>query len=107
MTRKARCYRVAAVDRAGNVSDFSDPICFDNCPSINFPNVFTPDGDAFNPYFTTYNSDDICTRFVNNVSLTIFNRWGQRVIDIKDTGAVQWDGTDGSGNEVATGIYFF
>jgi len=107
LIRKARCYRVAAVDRAGNVSDFSDPICFDNCPSINFPNVFTPDGDAFNPYFTTYNSDDICTRFVNNVSLTIFDRWGQRVIDIKDTGAVQWDGTDGSGNEVATGIYFF
>src|SRR5690606_5057719 len=39
---KAVCYKVAAVDRAGNRSDFSETVCADNCPWFSLPNVLTP-----------------------------------------------------------------
>jgi hypothetical protein len=51
----AGCYRITAVDRAGNESDPSDEVCFDNCPYYELPNVFTPNGDNCNDLFSAYN----------------------------------------------------
>lgn len=98
----ARCYKVSAVDRAGNESELSDSFCFENCPYYELPNVFTPNGDKCNDVFSAYNirrldvenvktpcsvlSDDqinqlknACARFVISVSFTVYNRWGKEV----------------------------
>lgn len=107
LQKRARCYKIAAVDRAGNISELSEPVCFDNCPSIYFPNVFTPNDDEHNPYFTTFNTDPFCTRFVNHISLSIYNRWGLKVVEVQDLDSVKWDGSDGSGKIVPSGVYFF
>src|SRR5690606_10122348 len=48
LASNARCYRVAAVDRSGNVGPLSDPVCIDNCPYYELPNIFTPNGDKCN-----------------------------------------------------------
>jgi hypothetical protein len=55
----AGCYKIAAVDRAGNESALSEPLCFDNCPYYELPNVFTPNGDKCNDVFSAYS-----TRFI-------------------------------------------
>src|SRR5690606_20345787 len=50
----ARCYRIQAIDRSGNASELSDPICFDNCPYYELPNFFTPNGDYCNDVFSAF-----------------------------------------------------
>lgn len=107
LTNRSLCYQISTVDRAGNESPLSEKICFDNCPSVFFPNVFTPNEDEFNPIFTTINQDPYCTRFVERISLKILNRWGQTVANIPSTDSVKWDGKDNNGRAVDTGIYYF
>lgn len=102
----AYCYKISAVDLAGNESTLSAAFCFDNCPYYELPNVFTPNGDKCNDVFSAYNirnlgehntipckqvygghlSDTLvselrskCARFVQSVTFTVFNRWGREV----------------------------
>ncbi|HCW05773.1 MAG TPA: hypothetical protein DGG95_00205, partial [Cytophagales bacterium] len=58
------------------------------------PNVFTPDGDGFNPDFSIVSN-------ANNYSIEILNRWGE-VIYKGDKNSSPWDG----GNH-PTGVYFW
>ena len=107
LTKLSRCYRISAVDRAGNESELSEVLCFDNCPSIYFPNIISPNGDLKNEYFTEMNSEIHCSRFVKSVSLSVYNRWGQRLIDLKSEEALNWDGKDKFGKKVPTGVYYY
>jgi gliding motility-associated-like protein len=43
--------------------------------SIYVPNVFSPNGDGINDYFTIYSSDP----FANIIEIEIFDRWGELV----------------------------
>lgn len=133
---RARCYRVQAVDRSGNESELSDPVCFDNCPYYELPNFFTPNGDNCNDFFSAYSAvnrtsaggenpvpgercagalpPDVtakCARFVNKVVVRIYNRWGKEVFNYESGGErtiyIDWDGRDQKGSELATGIYFY
>jgi hypothetical protein len=104
----AGCYKVSAVDRAGNESELSDAFCFDNCPYYELPNVFTPNGDKCNDVFSAYStrgvgengkndcsektnlsSDQIldlqrrCARFVSKVAFNVYNRWGGTVYNFE------------------------
>jgi hypothetical protein len=127
----AACYRITAVDRAGNESDPSEPFCFDNCPYYELPNVFTPNGDGCNELFSAFSDrvvvdeegigpcgpvdlEDLkrrCARFVLKVNLAIYNRWGKEVYNYQSGGErniyVDWDGRDNNGRELSPGIYFY
>lgn len=47
-----------------------------------------------------------CPRFVQEVTISIYNRNGQKVYDY--TGPkLEWDGRDNSGNDSPSGTYFY
>ncbi len=127
----ARCYKISAVDRAGNESELSEQYCFDNCPHYELPNVFTPNGDKCNDFFSAYSSRqtidengqgpcgpvDIqqqrlqCARFVEMVEFVVTNRWGKQVYSYDSGGErsiyIDWDGRDNNGNELGAGVYYY
>lgn len=131
----AGCYKISAVDRAGNESELSDSFCFDNCPYYELPNVFTPNGDKCNDLFSAYSLRGIndagesdckgkaltpaqqeeiqkkCARFVQSVSFTVFNRWGGEVFTYQSGGErtiyIDWDGRDNNGKDLAAGVYYY
>jgi hypothetical protein len=127
----ARCYKISAVDRAGNESELSEQYCFDNCPNYELPNVFTPNGDNCNDFFSAYSGRQSadengngpcgpidleqqrlkCARFVESVEFVVTNRWGKHVYDYHSGGErsiyIDWDGRDNNGNEVAAGVYYY
>ncbi len=83
-------------------AQLNDGTCQYPIPTVEIPNVFTPDGDvnkANETYFLT-------TTNALNVEFTIFNRWGDIVYSgsgINPTPA--WDGK-ANGMEVSEGVYF-
>jgi hypothetical protein len=130
----ARCYRISAVDRSKNESPLSEPLCIDNCPHYELPNVFTPNGDDCNDVFAAYHDRDFyfidngetevpkcgtavvispsqCTRFVSAVTFKVFNRWGKEVYSYRsgseNTIYINWDGRASDGSDLATGIYYY
>jgi hypothetical protein len=131
----AGCYKVSALDRAGNESELSDEFCFDNCPYYELPNAFTPNGDKCNEVFSAYSTRNImqgetitslcgtltsnqllelqskCARFVQKVVFSVFNRWGGLVYTYESGGErtiyIDWDGKDSNGKELSAGTYYY
>ena len=114
------CYRITAVDRSLNESDFSNTSCIDNCPQFNLPNAFSPNGDGFNDTFTPlYNTggsdlgfeNSNCPRFILAVSFKVFDRTGKEVFDLqyeKESSIfIHWDGKNNAGSPLASGVYFY
>lgn len=76
-------------DTATVLVEFQDPI----------PNIFTPNNDG--------NNDIFRFRYLNNVVLSVTNRWGQTVYESNDlNGILSWDGT-ANGNQSSDGVYFY
>ncbi len=98
----AGCYAVTAIDSFENESPKSTVVCVDNCPDYRLPNAFTPNGDGSNDHFTPFPG----WRFIDEIDLQIFNRWGNLVFETTDP-AINWDGKTTSGKAVATGTYFY
>ena len=68
-------------------------IKFEDCEiAIDFPNVFTPNGDAKNDVFIP-----IIYKGISSAFLTIYNRWGGLIYETKDplSGWIGLDVTDG------------
>ncbi|MEM6524909.1 MAG: gliding motility-associated C-terminal domain-containing protein [Bacteroidota bacterium] len=115
------CYKVRGVDRSGNVGEFSNTVCVDNCPNYVLPNIFTPDDNGFNDEFRAYTTGDpvgpsgelLCERFVLSVNFTVYNRWGTPVYtysggnNTDSSVLINWDGRGDNGNEVAAGVYYY
>ena len=127
------CYRITAVDRSGNPSEFSNTECNDNCPNFCLPNVFTPTvSRGFNDTFTAFNDalpNDgegeidpnrlrelrlLCPRFVQSVNFTVYNRWGKEVYNFSSTDGggensvlINWDGRNSSGTLLSAGVYYY
>lgn len=129
------CYRIRAIDRSGNVSEFSNEICVDNCPNYELPNVFTPNGDGCNDVFSAYSDRTFidesgnpggcgpidtqkCARFVVSVDATFYNRWGGVVFthtgsnisstdDLADNIYIDWNGKGNDGEELSSGVYYY
>lgn len=68
---------------------------------IEFPNVFTPDGDAANNTWSSLQQPNGFKTF----KCTIFNRWGNVVYEY-DQVTGSWDGKI-NGQEAADGVYFY
>jgi gliding motility-associated-like protein len=83
-------------------AQLNDGTCMYPIPTVEIPNVFTPDGDANKANETFF----LTTTNALNVEFTIFNRWG----DIMFSGgsinpSPAWDGKT-NGMEVSEGVYF-
>ncbi|HZB13250.1 MAG TPA: gliding motility-associated C-terminal domain-containing protein [Chryseolinea sp.] len=110
----AKCYVVTAIDAVGNISPVSEPVCNDNCPYFELPNVFTPSPDGLNDQFIAFGSETgpvHCARFVLQVDLKVYNRWGMEVYSINDVipedNYIFWNGSTNSGKELEAGVYFY
>jgi gliding motility-associated-like protein len=77
-----------------------DTIFVDNCPpELTVPNVFTPNGDGINDYFTPKEQN------ILDFDLKIYNRWGMRIYHTNDL-KHGWDGSY-MNQPAAEGVYFF
>lgn len=94
-------HTITLVAYAGACSDTTSlVIMVDEGFSIEIPNVFTPNNDGTNDVFT------IKSKGVKEISLEIYNRWGQKMYEF--TGAkAAWDGITGNGEEASAGTYFY
>lgn len=82
-------------DPAAQVNDGS---CYYPIPTVEVPNVFTPDGSGANDvYFLT-------TTNASSVEMTIFNRWGNIVFSGSGANPT-WDGKV-NGTMAKEGVYF-
>ncbi|MDF2437518.1 MAG: hypothetical protein K0Q95_1894 [Bacteroidota bacterium] len=98
----AGCYAVTAVDSFSNESIIIKKLCVDNCPFYELPNVFTPNGDNTNDFFTA-----LPYRFVKDVDIKIYDRWGLLMFETTDPD-VEWDGKNASTKKVCPdGTYFY
>lgn len=102
-TSVAGCYSLKATDSLGNVSDFSEPICFDFCPVLELGNVFSPNGDGINDYFTP-----IVARDIELIQFEVFDRWGRRMHSNRTDLERLWEGQVLAGNRpAAEGVYYY
>ena len=95
------CYAIQITDQGGNISDLSELICVDNCPSYELPNTFTPNGDNSNDIFTP-----TVNRFIDRIELIVYNRWGQ-IVFRTDNPSIDWDGTNLRGATLEEGTYYY
>ncbi|MGB0176581.1 MAG: gliding motility-associated C-terminal domain-containing protein [Owenweeksia sp.] len=107
------CYAITAVDDAdqdaggtSNESKFSRVVCAEACPLIEFPNVFTPNMDGTNDFFTAITFKDI-----RELRISVYNRWGTRVYQTSDGSQFLnqgWDGRDSNtGADCSEGVYYY
>lgn len=71
--------------------------------SLEMPNVFTPNCDGLNDFFTIPDSKN----FLTNHRLIVTNRWGQTMFESEGEGAFSWDGITMEGERSIEGIYYF
>jgi len=97
-------YKVCLV--ALNKNGCSDTTCKDMIifdPLVFKPvNVFSPDGDGVNDFFTF----SFYAQAVATFECVIVNRWGVVVNEMDDI-LDEWDGTDMNGDPCTDGIYFY
>ena len=101
----AGCYYLTATDSLiyNNESLPSDTVCFDNCPSYIFPNIFTPNGDGVNDYFQAL----MPIKYIDNIELYILNRWGKVVFKTLDPEFL-WDGkSQETQQDSPSGSYYY
>lgn len=84
---------------AATVNDGSCAYPIPPTPTVEAPNVFTPNAGEDNPIFF------LTTTNAANVELTIINRWGNTVFDQSGSNP-GWDGKV-NGVDAAEGVYFY
>lgn len=102
LTSIAGCYAITAIDSFGNESAQSAKVCVDNCPEYELPNVITVNGDGVNDFFKP-----IKNKFIKDIDLKIYNRWGNLVFETTDP-LINWDGKVIQSKLLSTeGTYFY
>ena len=94
-------YSVIVTDNKGCKSKDSISIDFIDCTELIIPNVFTPNGDGINDYFSVYAPGS--TGFI----CRIYNRWGSLIATLNGS-QNSWDGiVQQSGGEASDGVYYY
>jgi len=73
---------------AGDCATTEDVMISKDCYT-DVPNAFTPNGDGSNDYFYPR---QLLSRGVVEFSMTVFNRWGQKVFETTSINGRGWDG---------------
>lgn len=73
-------------------------------PNIQFPNVFTPNGDNLNDIFRPVPGDVLGTLIIEDFK--VYNRWGQVVYNGRNNNNEGWDGTHG-GKPAPSDVYVY
>lgn len=71
-----------------------------DCPSVDLPNVFTPNNDGVNDVWEFKLGRNV------NLKCLVYNRWGLKVYESSNN-IVRWDGHTTSGERCADGDYFY
>jgi gliding motility-associated-like protein len=96
-------FRASIYDCALHTVDKDIRVEIDILPTtVDFPNVFTPDGDEVNDVFKLITKNDVC---FDNLSVTIYNRWGLKMFESNDL-SFEWDGTTKNGAKCKEGVYY-
>jgi len=75
-------------------------VSFNDCEiRFEMPNVFTPNGDSFNPKFVPKESN-----MIDSATVRIYNRWGELLFS--GDALKGWDGTT-DGAPASPGVYFY
>lgn len=100
------CYQIEAHESPNNwlfipSSSLSNQVCIKKEPKVFVPTVFTPNSDGKNDVFLPE------IQFVDaaNYQMTIFDRWGNPIVEIADP-RIGWDGTI-NGVPAPTGGYVY
>lgn len=87
---KSGTYTVQIKTKEGCVQEASAKVvakhCGPDCAALFVPNAFSPNNDGLNDYYLPMNPEDI-----NGLTLSIYNRWGERVFYSVKTDS-KWDG---------------
>ena len=95
------CFRVIAIDDKNNRSMPGKTLCADPCPSVSFPNVFTPNADGVNDFFIPIGLPGL-----QALEIQIYDHLGRLIFD-SDEVDFRWGGSDKQGSDCPVGVYFY
>jgi gliding motility-associated-like protein len=81
-------------------AEVDDGSCIPPTPTVEAPNVFSPNNDGANDYF------HLITENALDIQLTITNRWGNVMFEGSGLNP-EWNGKTDNGNEASEGVYFY
>lgn len=93
---------LVAINKNGCTDTACVPITIFDLQDFTPINVFTPNGDGTNDFF----SFDELSVAIEEFSCVVVNRWGRTIIELNSISDA-WDGTDKSGSECPEGVYFY
>ncbi|HXU27796.1 MAG TPA: gliding motility-associated C-terminal domain-containing protein, partial [Bacteroidia bacterium] len=98
----AGTYTITLAASVGTCVETYSQIIIVNEPtsSIIIPNVFTPNGDAINDWFT------ITGVSISDFNCIIYDRWGLEMFESNSL-AISWDGKNKKGVAVPDGVYYY
>jgi gliding motility-associated-like protein len=82
------------------MAEVDDGSCIPPTPTVEAPNVFSPNGDGANDVF------HLITTNALDIQLTITNRWGNIMFEGQGLNP-EWNGKTDSGKDAEDGVYFY
>lgn len=79
----------------------------DACPvELKLPNVFSPNGDNFNDFFTPVPPGKFDIYDIDKFDIKIYSRWGELLFESTDS-SFKWNGNNKQGKPASDGIYYY
>jgi len=94
------CIELIVTNTGGCVDTTNKCITVVNEAVVSVPNVFTPNGDGNNDYFTINSSG------IKELTCAIYDRWGLKMAEWNTVNGY-WDGRTSSGGIATDGVYYY